>query len=228
VTEAILAHPKHAAPPGSPKERDPLADKWLKKIKNNWLIAAVIVAGTIILAIVEFGQKTSEFYEKHVKVPVSLEALNLSSTSDMYFEEQSMRCALKDNPVRTFLAPASIKENRAVSLDFVFSNKAQSDAIFKSVDFDVNAAEQVAGGAPGIVVPNHTYVVDLKHQVGMQSFPLVPVYKVPGNDTGSFTIVFKPATEGVGLCWIMKAVFHTNLGDVKSDDFSVIMSNFKR
>jgi hypothetical protein len=122
-----LAHAKHTASPEFPKQPDPLAEKWLKKLKNNWLIAVVIVAGTIILAVVEFGQKTSEFYEKHVQVPVSLEALNLSSSSDMYFEEQSMRCALKDNPVRTFLTPASIKENRAVSLDFVFSNKAQSD-----------------------------------------------------------------------------------------------------
>jgi len=223
-----LAKPKRTSPPESSKEPDPLAERWLKRLKNNSLIAVLVVAGTIILAIVEFGQKTSEFYEKHVQVPVSLEAFNLSSTSDMYFEEQSMSCKFDGHNVRTFVAPASIKENRAVSLDFVFSNKAQSDAIFKSVDLDVSAAEQVAGGSPGIVVPNHTYIVDLKHEVGVQSFPLVPVYRVPGNDTGSFTIVFKPATEGIGLCWIMKAVFHTNLGDVKSDDFSLIMSNFKK
>jgi hypothetical protein len=219
---------KHSAPVEPPKEPDPLADKWLKKIKNNWLIAVVVVAGTIVLAVVEFGQKTSEFYEKHVQVPVTLAAYNLSSTSDMYVVEEPHRCASTDHPVRTFLAPADIKENRAISLDFVFSNKSQSDAIFKSVDLDVSAAEEVAGGTPGIVVPNHTYVVNLKHQVGVQSFPLTPVYKVPGNDTGAFTVVFKPATEGVGMCWIMQAVFHTNLGDVKSENFSLIMSNFKR
>jgi len=70
-----LAHAKHTASPEFPKQPDPLAEKWLKKLKNNWLIAVVIVAGTIILAVVEFGQKTSEFYEKHVQVPVSLEAI---------------------------------------------------------------------------------------------------------------------------------------------------------
>lgn len=219
---------KRTSSAATEKEKDSLADKWLKRIKNNWLIAATVVAGTIVLAVVEFGQKTSEFYEKHIQAPMSLAAYNLSSASDMYVEEKPMRCAFTDHPVRTFLAPADIKENRAISLDFVFSNKSQSDAIFKSVDFDVSTAEEVAGGTPGIVVPNHTYVVDLKHQVGIQSFPLTPVYKVPGNDTGSFTIVFKPATEGVGMCWIMQAVFHTTLGDVKSDNFSLIMSNFKR
>lgn len=223
-----MANRKHDASAEPPKEADPLADKWLKKIKNSWPIAVVVVAGTIILAVVEFSQKTSEFYEKRIEVPVSLAAFNLSSTSDMYFEEQSTRCGIADHPVRTFLAPAAIKENRAVSLDFTFSNKAQTDAIFKSVDLDVGAVGQVAGGTPGIVVPNHTYVLDLKHQVGVQSFPLRPVYKVPGNDTGSFTIVFKPATDGVGMCWIMRAVFHTNLGDVKTDNFSLIMSNFKK
>lgn len=219
---------RHAAPVEPPKEPDPRAEKWLKKIKNNWLIAVVVVAGTIILAVVEFGQKTSEFYEKHVQVPVSLAAYNLSSTSDMYVVEEPHRCALTDNPVRTFLAPADIKENRAISLDFVFSNKSQSDAVFKSVDLDVSVAEEVLGGTPGIVVPNHTYIVNLKHQVGVQSFPLTPVYKVPGNDTGAFTVVFKPASEGVGMCWIMQAVFHTSLGDVRTDNFSLIMSNFKR
>lgn len=218
---------KHTQPATPEKDKDSLADKWLKRIKNNWLIAALIVFGTVVLGVTEFWQKTSEFIEKR-QVPVTLAAYNLSSTSDVYVEEKAMRCGFTDHPVRTFLAPAVIKENRAISLDFVFSNKSQSDAIFKSVDLDVSAAEEVSGGSPGIVVPNHTYVVDLKHQVGVQSFPLTPVYKVPGNDSGSFTIVFKPATEGVGLCWIMQAVFHTTLGDVKSDNFSLIMSNFKK
>jgi hypothetical protein len=117
------------------------------------------------------------------------------------------------------------EENRAVSLDFVFTNNSKSDAVINAVDLDVTDVGQFAGGRPGIVVPNHIYVVNLKHQVGIQSFALTPVYRVPGNDTGSFAVVFKPASEGMGLCWMMKVIFHTSLGNVSSEMFSVIMSN---
>jgi hypothetical protein len=211
-----------------PKEADSLADRWLKCVKNNRLVAALFVLGTLVAAVIGFWQKVTNFYEERVEVPVSLAAFNLSSTSDMYFEETPFSCKFDGHNVRTFMPATYIKENRAVSLDFVFSNKSKTDAIIKSVDLDVSAAEQVAGGSPGIVVPNHTYIVNLKHQVGIQSFELIPVYRVPGNDTGSFTVVFKPATEGVGLCWIMRVVFHSSLGDIKSENFSLIMSNFKR
>jgi hypothetical protein len=161
-------------------------------------------------------------------VPVSLESFYLSEASDIYFEDKPFSCKFDGHDVRTFMQPAAIKENRALSLDFVFSNKSESDAIFKSLDVDVSSAEEVAGGNPGIVIPNHTYVVNLKHQLGIQPFPLRPVYRVPGHESGSFSIVLKPATEGVGLCWILQMIFHTSLGEVKSDRFSVIMSNFKR
>jgi hypothetical protein len=228
--EENMARRKEPPPPvvSTPEKTESLSDVWLKRLKNNPLIAAVIVLGTVAAAVIGFWQKAADVYEQRVEVPVSLAAFNLSETSDLYFEEKPFSCKFDGHNVRTFMPPASIKENRAVSLDFVFSNKSKSDAIFKGVDLNVSAAEQIAGGSPGIVVPNHTYVVNLKHQVGVQPFALTPVYRVPGNETGSFTVVFKPATEGVGLCWIMQAVFHTNLGDVKSENFSLIMSNFKK
>jgi hypothetical protein len=220
-----MSHPTKAPPP---EKKEHLSDKWIGKLKDNPVIAVVIVLGSVAIAVAGFWQKAHDFWEKSVVVPVSLAALHLSDTGDLYFEEKPFSCKFDGHNVQTFIPATYIKENRAISLDFVFTNKSKSDAVFTKMDVDVSAAEQVAGGNAGIVVPNHTYIVDLKHQTGVQSFPLTPVYRVPGNDTGAFTVVFKPATEGVGLCWIMRATFHTNLGDVKSDEFSLIMSNFKK
>jgi hypothetical protein len=195
----------------------------LKHIKSNPVIAVLVVVGTIAVAVIGFWEKAADFYERLFGVPISLAAFHLSSTSDTYLEEKGVTCDVNGRVVRMFTPDA--EGNRALSLDFVFTNKSNADAIINAVDLDISAAGGVLGGRPGIVVPNHTYIVNLKHQVGIQSFLLTPVYRIPGNDTGSFTIVFKSASKGTGLCWTMRAVFHSNLGQVKSEDFSVIMSN---
>lgn len=262
------------------KQTVSLADAWLKRIKNNPLIAAVIVGSTVLAGVIGFSDKALDFYKKHLRPnaqqqttarrisgssgankpqaaeqpsntskdqkqdsrpttpaklqsqkqqshhALSLAAFNLSASSDMYFEDKPSTCRFDGRNVRTFMAPASAKSNRPISLDFVFKNDGPADAIFTRLDIDVSAAEQVAGGQPGIVVPNHTYVVNLEHKVGTQSFLLNPVYKVPANDTGAFSILFIPATKGVGLCWIMTANFHTTDGEIRSEPFSLIMSNF--
>jgi hypothetical protein len=237
-----LASRKKAPVASSSGHTDSLADRWLKHIKANPVIAVLVVVGTIVSAVIGFWEKAVNFYREQFDVPISLAAFHLSSTSDSYLEEKPFTCKFdnanvrvsRDNAnvlvfraYRTFMPAPHAKENRAVSLDFVFTNKSSADAIINAVDLDISAAEAFAGGSPGIVIPNHTYIVNLKHEVGVQSFPLTPVYRIPGNDTGSFTIVFKPAGEGFGLCWTMRAVFHSNLGKVKSEDFSMIMSNFE-
>jgi hypothetical protein len=213
------------APVASSTETDSLADRWLKHIKGNPVIATLVVVGTVVAAVIGFWEKAADFYERLFGVAISLAAFHLSSTSDTYREEEWRTCKFDVNGrvVRMFKPDPYAEENRALSLDFVFTNKSNADAIINAVDLDISAAGGVAGGRPGIVIPNHTYIIDLKHEVGVQSFPLTPVYRIPGNDTGSFTIVFSPASEGIGLCWTMRAVFHSNLGKVKSEDFSVIM-----
>jgi hypothetical protein len=223
-----LASRKKAPSVASLTDTDSLADRWLKHIKSNPVIAVLVVVGTIVVAVIGFWEKAADFYERLFGVPISLAAFHLSSTSDTYLEEEGFTCNLDVDRrvVRMFTPDPSAEENRALSLDFVFTNKSNADAIINAVDLDISAAGGILGGRPGIVVPNHTYIVNLKHQVGLQSFPLTPVYRIPGNDTGSFTIVFKSASKGIGLCWTMRAVFHSNLGKVKSEDFSVIMSNF--
>jgi hypothetical protein len=212
-----------------PKETDTLADRWLNTIKNNPLIAGLIVLGTIFGAVVALWDRVEKIYETYFDVPVSLVAFHVASTNGGYIKEaENFTCRFDDVPIRTFEPDDHLKRNSSIPLDFVFSNKSKSDAIFTGVDLVVNWADRVAGGTPGIIVSNQIYPLKIKHQVGTQSFPLTPVYRIPANDTGSFTLEFIPVTEGIGLCWIMHAVFKTSLGSIKTGDFSLIMSNFRR
>jgi hypothetical protein len=57
-------------PASTPNEVDSLAERWLKRIKNNPLIAAVIVLGTILTAVIGFWQAAGPVVTYFVTRPV--------------------------------------------------------------------------------------------------------------------------------------------------------------
>lgn len=203
-----------------------LTERWLNALRNNPIIAAVIVIATAVGAVIGFWDRASDFYGAHLEVPVSVAAVNVSAGNDGLIDEQMMTCRWDDKNVRTFSSSGASKENHAVPLDFVLTSTSDQDVIVTGVDVKVSTADSVAGGGPGIIVPNHTYLIELEHDEGTQSFPLNPPYRIPPKGTGSFTIAFQPKEEGIGLCWIMRVAFNTNLGAASSEEFSLIMSRF--
>lgn len=208
---------------GSPS----LAERWLGALRNNPLVAAIIVIATVAGAIIAFWDRTSNFYSSHIASPMSVAAINISAENAALIDEQMMTCRWDGKNVRTFASSGASKDNHAVALDFVLTSTADRDAIVTGMDVEVSTADSVAGGEPGIVVPNHTYLVELEHDEGTQSFPLNPPYRIPPKGTGAFTVAFQPSEEGIGMCWIMKVVFHTNLGAASSEEISRIMSRFR-
>ena len=209
------------------KPSDSLADSWLKRVKDRPVVVFLIVVGTGVAAVIGFSQLLVNLHTDTVHSSVTIAGIELSKSSDAYFKEEMFDCRFGGHPVRTFIPAIYQKVNRAVSLDFAFSNNSKREATFDRVVLQVRAAEQVVEGAPGIGVPAYTYTLPIKHAVGPQSFTLRPTFRISGNDTGAVTLVLKPDTEGVDLCWVVRAIFHTSLGDVTTDEFSVIMSNFK-
>jgi hypothetical protein len=218
----------------SKKAASPLADRWLGALRNNPIVAAMIVVVTVGGAVIGFWDRVLDVYHRHVDPPVpvlvSVAALNISAGQDGLITEQPMNCRWdgSGDDVRTFSSSGAAKENRAVPLDFVLANAADQDAVVTGVEFDISSVGGVAGGEPGIIVPNHTYLIELEYDDGKQFFSLNPPYRIPSKGTGSFTIAFQPKGEGTGLCWIMKALFKTNLGAAGSEEFSLIMSRFAR
>lgn len=205
-----------------------LAERWLGALRNNPVVAAIIVIATVAGAIIAFWDRTSDFYSSHIASPVSVAAINISAENAQLIDEQMMTCRRwDDKKVRTFSSSGASKVNHAVALDFVLTSASDQDTIVTGMDVEVSTADNVAGGEPGIVVPNHTYFVELEHDEGTQSFPLNPSYRIPPRGTGAFTVAFQPKEEGVGMCWIMKVVFNTNLGAASSEEISLIMSRFR-
>ncbi|MGR6465838.1 hypothetical protein [Rhizobium sp. PAMB 3182] len=208
------------------KEDGTRVDNILDRLKNNSVIATVVVAATIFTGLYSFWGEIRKFYGEFWETPIILVQMNLASDSDGFFHEEEMTCKFDGKSYPTYLPPAVSKTSRPVSFDFVFQNAGEKEALFTQIDVNVLAAEQVSGGSPGIITANHEYVLDLEHRTGKQIFKLKTVYRIPGNDSGAFMVTFKPATKGIGLCWILNVDFHTSLGTIRSQDFSFVTSNF--
>jgi hypothetical protein len=205
----------------------PLSDSIINKLKDNKLVAAIIVAATIIYAVIAFWEKVEPFIPKQ---QVTLAAINLAPSDTAPFQDfQSIPCLMQDKLLRTFQPASERLPNSPLQLTFTFSNHAKVDAIFTEADFVVTHTQRIAGGAPGVIEPDpHVYKIDLRFETGVQPLKLIPPYKIPENNSGAFTVAMTPANDDIGLCWILYVVFKTNLGDIRSEPFAITMSKFRR
>jgi hypothetical protein len=212
-------------------DKTALSDAIINKIKNNKFAAIIIVGATIATGAIVFWEKVQSFYDTNLKPQVTLEAINVVHSDAAPFRDfKGIPCAVQDKLLRVF-DPGYEGErlpNNPLELSFTLSNHASIDAIIREADFVVTDTQQLAGGGPGVVEPNHVYRMDLKFEKGTQPLNLNPPYRIPGNDTGAFSIAMTPATEGTGLCWILYIVFKTNLGDLTSETFAVTMSKSRK
>jgi hypothetical protein len=208
------------------KSNIPLSDSIIKRIKNNKFAATVIVAATIVTPAIVFWEKVYGIYETQFRPQVTLVAMNLDETDAAHFSDsKSGTPCLREGPsLRSFEPRGDRAVSSALTLVFTFTNRGRTDAIFTGVDFVVDHVQRVAGGSPGAVVPNVTYRMDLELAKGVQSLRLIPVYRIPSNDTGAFKVVMTPKVEAIGQCWILKLVFKTNQRDIATEDFAMLLS----
>jgi hypothetical protein len=211
-------------------DKAPLSDLLINRVKNNKLIAPIIAAATIAIAVIFFWEKVQEFIQNNFMQQVTLVAMNLvPSDAAPFRDSQGIPCLLQDKVLRTFQPTSERLPNSLLQLTFTFSNHAKVDAIFAQADFVVTHTQQIAGGAPGVIEPDpHIYKIDLRFEKGVQPLKLIPPYKIPENNAGAFTVAMTPAMEGIGLCWVLHVVFKTNLGEIRSEDFAITMSKFRK
>jgi len=211
-------------------EKAPLSDLIINKIKNNKLVAPVIAAATIATAVIFFWEKVQEFVQSSFMQQVTLITMDLAPSDAAPFPEiERPPCLLEGKLLRTFQPQSERLPNSPLQLTFTFSNHAKVSAIFTEADFVVSHTQQIAGGAPGTIEPDPLiYKIDLRFEKGVQPLKLIPPYKIPENNEGAFTVAMTPATEGIGLCWILHVVFKTNLGEIRTEDFAITMSRFRK
>ena len=94
----------------------------------------------------------------------------------------------------------------------------------KAAILEVAFVESLAGGGPGVVESNHTYLLGIDFATGNQRFPLTPAYNIPAKDTGAFTLVLAPRAPGIGRCWIARITFDTTAGAVTTEAFQMVLS----
>jgi len=202
-------------------------DSMVTRIKNNKILAIglLAVAGVPFLLVLLdiYGRAMDSFGSKLV-----LGAVNVIPSDTAPFRDgKGIPCLLQDKVMRTFDG-SERHPNSPLQLAFTFSNHAKVDALITEADFVVTHTQQVAGGGPGTVEPNHTYKMRLEFKKGHQPLVLNPPYKIPPNETGAFAIDIIPAVDGTGLCWVLYIEFKSSVGTVRTEPFAVTMSKSRR
>jgi hypothetical protein len=202
-------------------------DSMVTRIKNNKFLAIglLAVAGVpFLLVLFDSYGKFSELFGSQLV----LGAVNvIPSDAAPFRDSRGIPCLLQDKVMRTFDG-SERHPNSPLQLAFTFSNHAKFDALITQADFVVTHTQQVAGGGPGTVEPNHTYKMRLEFKQGRQPLVLNPPYKIPANETGAFAIDIVPAADGIGLCWVLYIEFKSNVGTIRTEPFAVTMSKSRR
>ncbi|MCW3070708.1 MAG: hypothetical protein JWO44_598 [Bacteroidetes bacterium] len=107
----------------------------------------------------------------------------------------------------------------------VIQNPSNEELIVDKIHFNVLKIGQVMSAEEGIIAPKASYVFNLKHATGTQVLKLMPAgFRIAANSTYSFELQVFTDTPDMGLCWLMNVEFITTHGNVKTDNFQLIMS----
>lgn len=201
------------------------ADKILDRIRNNKIVAVILVAASILLGVITFFDKTLTFIEKHVASDLKLASMSLSAgASAVFADHDNESCRFDGTAIRTFASSGDRLPTSRLDLVFTFVNEGAAPVAFTTATLEVEFADWVAGGFPGVVESNYTYLLEIDFDTGDQTFPLTPNYNIPASETGAFTLAFTPSELGTGLCWIARVTFDTTVGTVSSPTFQMILT----
>lgn len=200
-------------------------EKLMAKIKNNKLVAGVIVFATCLLAVMAFFDKIISFHDTHLADDIELVSMALAPKSAQIFSDaENLTCRFDQKTIREFQPKGERAPSGEIGLVFTFSNTSASPILFKAAVLDVSFIKSLAGGSPGVIESNHTYRLKIGFATGKQRFPLTPNYAIPAKEAGAFTLAMTPRDPGTGRCWIARIHFETTAGDVSSPPFQMILS----
>ncbi|EIV8651563.1 hypothetical protein AL190_004573 [Vibrio parahaemolyticus] len=201
-----------------------------EKLKRNKYVAFVLLLVAIVGGVESFTNSISNLVNRFVNkdgTHPELIQFSLNSERTSYYESMLPRFA--DGPsVRTYLNSHKVPDSSSLEQKPVWqvtlSNPSDIDMILTDIKYHVSDIGQVMGGEPGPLLASYEYIHELKYEKGSQSQVLVPPFKVPAKSSGAFDLVLFTEHPDIGLGWIMKIEFITNIGSVSTEEFQLYLS----
>ena len=132
-----------------------LTDRIVDRLKNNKLIAVLLVATAVVVGTVTFFDKILSFREKHLASDVVLASLSLSEGAAAIFNDGlNVPCTFEGDPIRTFAPKDERKPSTRLDLAATFTNRSGAPVVVSAAVLEVAAVERMAGGGQqGEVLP---------------------------------------------------------------------------
>lgn len=192
-----------------------------------WLTFSIAVIGLSAWVYIETRPDNPVEVEE-AKPKLAQFALNMSKSA--FRETLSPKFGASETRLPTYGVDPSffgvLKNFRAV-FSISIENVNERDLLVTDVIYEVSEIGQVMGGGAGPLNSNQTYFHEIKYEVGSQKKQLFPPYRIPAKSVGAFELELYSTDPTPGLTWIMSIKFITNMGEVSTETFQLILTGKK-
>ena len=183
---------------------------------NRWLkskyLKIVFLSG-VFLGLLNFITKTTDFWYDFFIGRLSKPEIiqfSLSPKAQGYEELLESKFASGEENIRTFSLIYPLFTNPSLVFSFTIRNKSKEDVIIKKVIYDVLDTGQVKSITPGPINASASYEHNINWSKGQQPVFLSPLFSIPAENVGAFTIGLKVRNADYGAGMIVRIIFITS------------------
>lgn len=190
--------------------------RWLK----SKYLKLVFLSG-VILGLLNFITKTTDFWNDwfigRLSKPEIIQ-FSLSPKSQGYEENLEPKFGVGDEKIRTFSLMHPLYTSPSLILSFTIRNKSKNDVIINKVIYDVLEIGEVKSLTPGPIKPSASYDHNINWSEGRQPILLDPLFSIPAENVGAFTIGLTVRNADYGAGIIVRIIFITSDNDMISTE----------
>lgn len=212
-------------------------NKTILYFKNNPFITVLLI---IIFALVVaeitsnavsgfFGTSSNVVSSKNNK-PV-LETFTLNESKSTYIENVTARFG-HGPQVKTFMAQPKVTDVNSLSarasypvFNVVIKNPSNQQLVITKFAYNIyDIGHVMVGGGPGPLESTYKYTNKLEYKKGVQEYELVSPIMIPAKSSSAFELAMMTDHPDLGLSWWTNVEFQSNMENVSTGMFQVILS----
>jgi len=212
-------------------------NKTISYIKNHPFIAMLFII-IAALVVAEITSKTvSDFFttssnvDRSIKKKPVLEAFTLNKSKSNYIEGEIAKFGTGPQ-VTTFMAQPKVTEVNSPAtrvsypvFNVVIKNPSNQQLVITKFAYNIlDVGHVMVGGGPGPLESTYQYTSKLEYKKGIQEYKLDSPIIIPAKSSGTFEVAMMTEHPALGLSWWTNIEFQSNMENVSTGMFQVILS----
>lgn len=214
-----------------------IMDKTILRIKKHPFVSMLLIVITVLIGIEATTKSISGLMNTSLNILTNnknkpiLSQFTLSDSASNYIEVSIAKFGL-GSQVKTFMAHSKSPEANSLSartyypvFNVVIANPSNQQIVISKITYNVEDLGHVlVGGRPGPMEVTNKYTHKLEYKKGTQEYEMVPPITIPANSSNAFELAMITDHPDLALSWWTNVEFHSNMGNVSTDMFQLILS----